>query len=642
MKKLALTLLLVCAVGMLATFATTRPALRAQKNLQAEPQALGPLRVSQANPRYFENPNGQIVYLTGSHTWSSMQDVGPNYPPPAWDYGRYLNFLQQYNHNFFRLWIWEQAQHSEMGPEWFEPTIYRRTGPGNARDGRLKFDLNQFNPAFFTRLRDRVSQARERGIYVAIVLFDGWSVDPQKTQNVWEGHPMHKDNNMNNINGDPNGDGRGIETHELEVAAITNLQKAYIREVIDTVNEFDNVLYEISNESHPDSQAWQYELINYINSYQASKPRQHVVGMTTEYPNGSNDELFNSPAEWISLFGTAGDLSNPPLADGRKVILADSDHLCGVCTDVNNGWAWRSFTRGENPIFMDVYEKSGYIIPGDFYNVDFTPVRRAMGDTRRYAERMNLKKMTPRQSSFCSTGFCLANTDSADAELLVYAPNGGSFSVNLSGISGQLRVEWFNPATRQTSTGSAVNAGGSRNFQAPFGGEAVLYLSKNTNPATPTPTATRRPNPSVTPTVPKPSPRRLEMNYTSGAPGSVFVVTASNFPPNQKLWVLVTGVFLSQNLTTNAQGTVRFAIQTSAQAKPGVYIVGVDPAPQLQAESAATLATQMAFELTKSGPNAVVRTMPANPPSVQFSLAASVQPSRFAALRAHLPMVMRR
>ena len=32
------------------------------------------LRVGSANPRYFVDPSGRPVYLTGSHTWQSLQD----------------------------------------------------------------------------------------------------------------------------------------------------------------------------------------------------------------------------------------------------------------------------------------------------------------------------------------------------------------------------------------------------------------------------------------------------------------------------------------------------------------------------------------------------------------------------------------
>jgi len=46
------------------------------------------------------------------------------------------------------------------------------------------------------------------------------------------------------------------------------LQEAYVRKVVDTVNEFDDVLFEISNESRPESCAWQYHMIKFIKNYE--------------------------------------------------------------------------------------------------------------------------------------------------------------------------------------------------------------------------------------------------------------------------------------------------------------------------------------------------------------------------------------
>lgn len=189
---------------------------------------------------------------------------------------------------------------------------YERTGPGTALDGKARFDLDQFNQAYFDRLRERVVAANERGIYVAIVLFNGWSVADNKggfgDNNPWRGHPFNESNNINGIDGDTNNDNSGEEVHELGNTAVTAIQEAYVRKVIDTVNDLDNVLFEISNESHGDSEDWQYHMINFIKDYEATLPQQHPVGMTVEYPNGSNSELFNSPADWIS---PKGSVSNP-------------------------------------------------------------------------------------------------------------------------------------------------------------------------------------------------------------------------------------------------------------------------------------------------------------------------------------------
>src|SRR5262245_41006134 len=68
------------------------------------------LRIHPTNPRYFtdgtETTDGTLkaVYLTGSHTWASLQDIGVTNPPPAFDFTAYLDFLERHHHNFIRLW----------------------------------------------------------------------------------------------------------------------------------------------------------------------------------------------------------------------------------------------------------------------------------------------------------------------------------------------------------------------------------------------------------------------------------------------------------------------------------------------------------------------------------------------------------
>ncbi len=143
--------------------------------------ATGPLRVLAANPRYFTDGSGRAIYLTGSHTWSNFQDNGTTDPPPRFDYGAYLDSLVAWNHNFFRLWRWEQARWTAETARdyWLEPQPWLRTGPALAHDGKPRFDLTRFNDAYFTRLRQRVQEAGRRGIYVSIMLFDGWSVETE-------------------------------------------------------------------------------------------------------------------------------------------------------------------------------------------------------------------------------------------------------------------------------------------------------------------------------------------------------------------------------------------------------------------------------------------------------------------------------
>ncbi len=459
-----------------ATATTTRTPTRTPTS---PPGALGPLKVSSVNPRYFADPSGRIVFLSGSHFWDNLQDSGAsNKLPYLFNYTGWLDFLQARNHNFFRLWMWEQAKGvvESSTAYYFTPLPYQRIGPGNALDNQPKFDLTKFNQVYFDRLRSRVIAAGDRGIYVSIMLFDGWSVAYPKgsssASNPWQGHPFNKSNNINNVNGDPNNDNSGEEIEQLSIQAVTDLQDAYVRKVIDTVTDLDNVLYEIANESNGcgNEVNWQYHMIQTIKTYEATKPKQHPVGMTVPYPCGNNTSLYNSNADWVS---PNGDLNNPPVATGNEVIVADTDHLCGICGD--RSWAWKSFTRGENLLFMDQYDDS-YKLEGGGYNFnDDENLRYNLGYIRTYANRINMAAMKP-QPSLCSTGYCLANAVSTGAEYLAYLPSGGSITINLSATSGTLTVEWFNPSTGNTVSGGTVNGGANRTLTAPFSGDAVVYL----------------------------------------------------------------------------------------------------------------------------------------------------------------------
>jgi hypothetical protein len=447
-------------------------------------RAKGPLRVSSANPRYFEADHGVPILLAGSHTWLNMQDSGTTPTPEPFDYVGFLDLLTAHGHNFFRLWAWEQARWSlseTRDDNWLAPNIYERTGPGTALDGKPKFDLDRFNQAYFDRMRERVEQAADRGIYVSIMLFNGFSVakskpsSPPQNRNPWHGHPFNALNNINNVNGDPNGNDSGEETHELVVPAITQYQEAYVRKVIDTVNDLDNVLYEISNESHGNSREWQYRMIRMIHEYETTKPRQHPVGMTVEWPDGNNDELFASNAEWIS---PNGDIDARPIADGRKVMLVDTDHLCGVCGD--RGWVWRSVTAGENPVLMDPYNFLGHPdrLPGIEVNTAaLVGARQNLGYAIQITNRMDLARARP-SPTLASTGYCLADLTSLNPSVLVYSPGGGTITVNLQDVpsAGSFRVEWLNPEMGTVTTAGTTAGGARRSLQAPFSGESVLFL----------------------------------------------------------------------------------------------------------------------------------------------------------------------
>jgi len=494
--------------------------------------APGPLTVSAANPRYFAVASGdaaeqRAVYLTGSHIWNNFHDgLGPGAEcptePERFDFDAYLEFLAEHGHNFIRLWRWEQFRSQAAGGSFhlcMTPQPWPRTGAGTAKDGKPKFDLSAFDPAYFDRLRERAVAAGNVGIYVAVMFFDGWALHLSPAPDNVEGHPFHAANNVNGV-----GIGSIVDYQVLPLdPRVQALQEAYIRQVVDTVHDLPNVLYEVANESSGggtvdpqfaamlgqsgspdwgDSTAWQYWVIDVVKRHEREMGyATHPIGMTMQFPVADqtrvNAPLISSDAEWISpgyddeqFTGGRHPMApgsppsrwydDPPASDGAKVVITDTDHYAPGKGDAL--WAWKSFVRGHHPILMDFGLIGGVNPPdrsaGTPSYESCEPARYAMGDTRRYAERMRLIDMVPR-GDLTSTAYALANPGQ---EYLVLQPIGTAepFSVELA--AGTYAVEWYGVDRRETAGAGTVTVerDESLGFTAPFeaGGPSVLYLRR--------------------------------------------------------------------------------------------------------------------------------------------------------------------
>lgn len=463
----------------------------------------GPLSHNPINPRYFTDSNGQAIYLTGSHTWAVMQDMWlENEPRHAMDYEGFLQMLADNSHNFLRFWQFalqpKNAPWNKISTR-FDPVPFARSGPGRAKDGLPKFDLNQFSQAYFDRLRERIEKAATHGIYTSIILFEAWALKwATPDQQPWAFHPFNPENNINGITDQPLSRegkyaGNYVGIFSLNCPQILEAQKRFIRKVVDTVNDLDNVLYEICNEvpNTPEALEWQDHICEYIHTYERSKTKQHPVGITAEGGDQINEQLLATSADWISPSnGPSFEYRyNPPAATGQKVLFNDTDHLWGHGCEV--AWIWKSFTRGMNVLFMDPWEP----IPGDLdwwqdgditrnqrYYYAWDDMRRNLGYTRNIARSYDMNQCVP-DLNFCTSTYCLANKNQ---QYVCYFPAGGYEGLDLTGLDGEFQVEWLNPATGVTTKGESlkvktdsVHAVYQRAaLRAPFDGPAVLLLYK--------------------------------------------------------------------------------------------------------------------------------------------------------------------
>ncbi|MCK5012719.1 MAG: hypothetical protein KAS66_02780 [Candidatus Omnitrophica bacterium] len=445
---------------------------------------MGPLNLNTENTRYFRDGIGEIIYLTGGHTWGIFQDwqkVGRDYI----NVDGFIALLNDNNHNFTRGWVCKSTRipWPADNPISVDVMMYQRTGPETAWDGGLKFDLYEFNEQYFTALRNSVIKFRDNGIYVSMMMF----YDTARNGGLeWSSHIFNAANNINDMDGDFNSDGKGPDIYNLDMLTnpsyperreILTIHENFVKKVIDTIGDLENVIWEVGNEiNYPDSIPFQHYFIDFIRAYDTE---HRPVGLSADW-NDTNNSVFDSSADWAApnVYGGTNYAYNPPANTGG-VIFLDTDHMgsLNVQNPSPNGdkekdyrqWAWMSLTRGYYPLLMD-----DPMTPWDVAHIHALPAaRRYLGDTRSYADRVDLSQTVP-HGELSATGYCLASPGN---EYIVYQKSSGSFNVNV--IGGDYLIEWFNPTNSILEYSSTITLStGQHLFTPPNNDDMVLFLSR--------------------------------------------------------------------------------------------------------------------------------------------------------------------
>jgi len=316
-----------------------------------------PLKALSANPNYFTDGTGKAVYLTGSHTWNTLQDWGTDNSIQPLDFNAFVKMLIDHHHNFTLLWTTELPTFRALpttaaSPPDFTvtPFPWQRTGPGDASDGKPKFDLTKFNQSYFDRLRSRVHQLNTAGIYAGVYLFSAeWIL---RFRFPGDGYPFTGSNNVNGID-----DGGAMESVTMTVPnEITAIQDVYVKKLITELNDLPNVLWIVSQEAPRGARWWNSRLIALTRSFEAGKPLQHPIGYGI--PDDKDSMIINSDADWIA----PGSRISPTQTIGtghpaRKVNINDSDHsyweIWKESPQINRNYFWINFTQGNQTLFMD-------------------------------------------------------------------------------------------------------------------------------------------------------------------------------------------------------------------------------------------------------------------------------------------------
>ena len=197
------------------------------------------------NPHYFLYQGEPTVLVTSAEHYGAIVNTEFNYQT-------YLKTLQEEGMNYTRIFTGSYIEipgSFGIGNNTLAPSRGKFLAPWKRVDGlgrfegEHKFDLSQWEEAYFARLKDFVRLAGEYGIIVEVTLFSSIYQDSN-----WERNAFNPQNNINPI--DPDLDRKKSNT--LDNGGLLRFQQSMVAKIVEELNPYDNVFFEIQNEPWSD------------------------------------------------------------------------------------------------------------------------------------------------------------------------------------------------------------------------------------------------------------------------------------------------------------------------------------------------------------------------------------------------------
>lgn len=250
-----------------------------------------PIRAHPENPHIFLFRGKPTVLITSAEHYGAVLNLD-------FDFRAYLDVLARYGLNYTRIYggAYLEPEHYFIQDNTLGPRIGRHCLPwGRAERGEYPlggtwFDLGRWNPEYFTRLKDFVGAAGERGVVVEVCFFNCMYPD------TWALMPLHPDNNLQGIGPRDAADFQTLK-HESLVAA----QCAYVRKLTEELNPYDNVILEICDEpgihgtSPEDYTPWLRRLAREVVETESALPNRHLLAQQVCGEMGGTGDLSADP-----------------------------------------------------------------------------------------------------------------------------------------------------------------------------------------------------------------------------------------------------------------------------------------------------------------------------------------------------------
>jgi hypothetical protein len=254
-----------------------------------------PISKHPANPHYFVYRGRPLVLITTDHHYGAVINRDFDYVP-------FLDRLREYGMNLTRIYagayVEMKDQYAPGNPLGPSPDRYilpwKKSGEAGANPhlGQYKYDLASWDDAYFKRLRDYVREASARDIIVEVVFFNGMYDDR------WAAQPLYHGNNIQGVG--------TLEFKQFTTVAdkgLVDVQVRYVRKVASALYDFDNVIYDISDEPEMQGQQswpWNSAMLDALISVDHNR---HIYGETAHSasPDFTKDNrILWLPTEYIS------------------------------------------------------------------------------------------------------------------------------------------------------------------------------------------------------------------------------------------------------------------------------------------------------------------------------------------------------
>lgn len=256
----------------------------------AEP--VKPIALHPANPHYFVWRDSATVLLTSGEHYGALMNLD-------FDYVRYFDELKSHGLNHTRTFTGVYREHAAAfgitdntlapKPDRYTCPWARSDQPSGAADGN-RFDLTKWDAAYFARLKDFLTKARDHGIVVELTLFC-----PMYRDDMWAISPMNAANNVNKV-----GACGREEVYTLKHRDLLDAQLALTWKIVAELREFDNLYYEVCNEPYFGgvTMDWQYRVIDEIVAAEKEFPAKHLISLNIA--NGR--KRVEQPHPAVSIF----------------------------------------------------------------------------------------------------------------------------------------------------------------------------------------------------------------------------------------------------------------------------------------------------------------------------------------------------